>query len=79
MANNHDRFLSDAEWQALGQEACECEVEIYVIRKDKVALLVQRDLPVPSPYVAGLLAALLDLPKAGVTKVSIYCDGDKFP
>lgn len=79
MANNHSDYLSDAEWKAIGDEACECTIEIYILRKDKVAVLCERELPVPTPYVSALVAALLHLPKAAVTKITLYCDGDKWP
>lgn len=76
MANNLPVGITDAEWEALAKEASEAEIEIYVLRKDKQALLVERELPVPSPYVSALVAALLHLDKTAITKITIYVDGD---
>ena len=79
MANNIGNPPDDAEWHAIADEGGEAEIEIYVLRKDKIAVLMQREIPHPSKYVTGLLAALLHLPKLSIVKVTIYCDGDKWP
>lgn len=74
--NKHAPF-TDAEWASLALEGGDAEVEVYILRKDKMALLCERDMPIPTPYISGLLAALLGLPKLAITKVSVYVDGDK--
>lgn len=79
MANNHGDYLSDAEWRAIGEEVGSAEIEVYIIRKDKVALLCEREIAHPSSYVSALVAALLHLPKASITSIKIFCDGDKWP
>lgn len=79
MANNLEHLIPDDEWRDLQNEECDAEIEIYVIRKDKVALLCERELPVRSAYVRSLVAALVDLPKLAITKITIHVDGSKWP
>lgn len=79
MANNHEHLIPDDEWQDIRNEACDAEIEIYVIRKDKVAVLCQRPLPVHSSYVRNLVAALLDLPKLSIKKITLNVDGSQWP
>lgn len=79
MANNLEHLIPDDEWKDIQAEGGEATIEIYVLRKDKVAVLCERELPVKSAYVQALIAALVDLPKLALTKITIYVDGSKWP
>jgi hypothetical protein len=75
MANNLEHHSADALWREIGQEQCDCDIEIFVIRRDKVAVLMSRELPLPPEYVRVLLASLLDLPKIAIKKITVSVDG----
>lgn len=77
MANNLDHESSDQAWKEAALDSSKADIEIFVIRKDGMGLLMEKDLPIPPEYIRAMLAALIGLPKLSIQKITVCIDGSK--